>query len=101
MTCIPENKIIIELDGRQHFEQVLNWSSPEEQYENDKYKEKCANNNGYSTIRLLQEDVLYDEYNWLEELKNAIEKIKNEKIIQNIYMCKNNEYFKYEFKSLH
>ena len=90
--CIEEYKIIIELDGRQHFEQVCNWSSPEEQFENDKYKEKCANENGYSVIRLLQEDVFNDKYDWKTELINNIEKIKKDNIIQNIYMCKNNEY---------
>jgi very-short-patch-repair endonuclease len=93
--CIKENKIIIELDGRQHFEQVSNWSSPEEQFENDKYKEKCANDNGYSIIRLLQEDIFYDKYDWKTELINNIEKIKIDNIIQNIYMCKNNEYEKF------
>jgi very-short-patch-repair endonuclease len=89
--CIEESKIIIELDGPQHFRQVSNWSSPEKQFKNDKYKEKCANENGYSVIRLLQEDVLYDRYNWLNELNQTIEKI-----IQNIYMCKNNEYNVFE-----
>jgi len=90
--CIEEYKIIIELDGKQHFEQVMNWKTPEEQYENDKYKEKCANENGYSIIRLLQEDVFNDKYDWKPELINNIEKIKTDNIIQNIYMCKNNEY---------
>ena len=90
--CIEENKIIIELDGPQHFIQVSNWSSPEEQLKNDKYKEKCANDNGYSIIRVLQEDVLCDKYDWKTELINNIEKIKKDNIIQNIYMCKNNEY---------
>ena len=52
----------------------------------------CANNNGFSVIRILQLDVFNDSYNWLDELKNNIEKIKNEGKIQNIYMCKNNEY---------
>ena len=53
---------------------------------------KCANDNGFSVIRLLQSDVFYDTYNWLEELKTNIEKIKNGNIVQNIYMCKDNEY---------
>jgi very-short-patch-repair endonuclease len=90
--CIEEYKIIIELDGAQHFRQVRNWTSPEKQFENDKYKEKCANENGYSIIRLLQEDVLNDKYDWKNELINNIEKIKIDNIIQNIYMCKNSEY---------
>jgi very-short-patch-repair endonuclease len=90
--CIPEDNIIIELDGRQHFIQVSNWESPEENFENDKYKEKCANENGYSTIRILQEDVLYDKYDWCKELCETIENIRNGDKIVNIYLCKNNEY---------
>ena len=89
---LENDKIIIELDGLQHFEQVSNWVSPEETHINDKYKMKCANANDFSVIRLLQTDVFYDTYNWLEELKTNIEKIKTDKIIQNIYMCKDNEY---------
>jgi len=90
--CIPEYKIIIELDGPQHFRQIMNWKNPEEQFENDKFKEKCANNNGYSVIRLLQEDVFHDTYDWLKELCDAIEEIKSSNEITNIYLSKNNEY---------
>lgn len=89
---IPEHNIIIELDGPQHFIQISNWSSPEEQNIKDKYKMECANKNNYSIIRLIQEDIFYDTYNWYNELKENIENIKNNKIIQNIYMCKNNKY---------
>jgi very-short-patch-repair endonuclease len=90
--CIPEYKIIIELDGPQHFQQVSNWCSPEEQFENDKFKEECANNNGYSVIRLLQEDVMNDTYDWVKELCDAIEQIKSSNEITNMYLYKNNEY---------
>ena len=88
---IPEYNIIIELDGPQHFIQISNWDSPEEQFKNDKYKEKCANDNGFSIIRLLQEDVCNDTYNWLQELSNTIEEIKNHQIVHgdeilNIYL---------------
>jgi len=93
--CIPEYKIIIELDGRQHFQQVSNWSNPEEQQDNDKFKEKCANDNGYSVIRLLQEDVYNDTYDWFHELSEKIQIILNSNSIQNIYLCKNNEYTNY------
>ena len=89
---IEDYKIIIELDGRQHFEQISNWSSPLATQANDKFKMKCANSNEYSIIRLLQEDVFYDVYDWLNELIINIEKIKNDKCIKNIFMCKNNEY---------
>ena len=58
--------------------------------ENDKYKMKCANENEFSVIRLLQEDVFSDKYDWLEILKDNIEKNKN--TVQNVFMCNDNEY---------
>jgi len=92
---LEEQKVIIELDGPQHFIQISNWKTPEEQFENDQYKEKCANENGYSIIRIIQEDVWNDMYDWFNELTQNIIKITRENTIQNIYMCKNNEYNKF------
>ena len=89
---LAAEKIIIELDGLQHFEQVSNWDSPDKVHERDKYKMKQANNNGFSVIRILQEDVFYDTYQWLDELKTNIEKLITENKVQNIFMCKDNEY---------
>lgn len=89
---LADQKIIIELDGLQHFEQVSNWDSPDKVQERDKYKMKQANNNGFSVIRILQEDVFYDTYQWLDELKTNIEKLITENKVQNIFMCKDNEY---------
>jgi very-short-patch-repair endonuclease len=89
---LEEQKVIIELDGRQHFVQVRNWKTPEEQFENDQYKEKCANENGYSIIRIIQEDVWNDTYDWFNDLTQNIIKITSENTIQNIYMGKKNEY---------
>jgi very-short-patch-repair endonuclease len=89
---IEERKIIIELDGKQHFEQIGNWQSPEKNRKMDLYKMKCANDNGFSIIRILQKDVYKNKYDWLIELVSNIEKITNENEVQNIYMCKNNEY---------
>jgi very-short-patch-repair endonuclease len=89
---IEDRKIIIELDGKQHFEQISNWKPPEETRKNDLYKMKCANENEVSVIRILQNDVYKNKYNWLNELIYNIEKISKETTVQNIYMCKNNEY---------
>jgi len=89
---IEELNIIIELDGEQHFKQISNWTSPEIQIEKDKYKIKCANENGFSVIRILQNDVSKDNFDWLTEINTAISKIQDEKTVQNIYICKNNEY---------
>ena len=88
--CIPSEKIIIELDGPQHFTQVSNWSPPEFNIMNDKYKMNLANQNGYNLIRILQEDVHKDNYDWMKELLNSIQKVKT--ISVNIFLCKNNEY---------
>ena len=94
--CIPEHKIIIELDGRQHFTQVSNWKCPEETFKIDLFKETCANDNGYSVIRILQEDVLYDKYDWFDRIQTEIENIiKDDTIIHNVYMAEDGEYDKF------
>jgi very-short-patch-repair endonuclease len=93
---LNDYKIIIELDGESHFIQIAKWKTPEHNKKRDLYKMKCANDNGYSVIRILQEDVYYNKYNWLEELINNINNIRDENRVQNIYMCKNNEYKDFE-----
>lgn len=69
---IDELGIIIELDGRQHFEQVWNWNSYEETYENDLFKTTKVLENGYSIIRILQEDVLYNRNDWEGKLTKCL-----------------------------
>jgi very-short-patch-repair endonuclease len=95
--CIDEFNIIIELDGIQHFQIVKHFKNTlEEQRKRDFYKQKCANDNGYSVIRIYQEDVYYDKFDWLNKIYEKIEQIKNDKIIQNIYISKNYEYNDFE-----
>jgi very-short-patch-repair endonuclease len=93
---IEDRMVIIELDGKQHFEKIGNWLSPEENRKNDLYKMKCANENGFSVIRILQKDVYFNKYEWLNELIGNIEKISNDICVQNIYMCKKDEYKDFE-----
>jgi very-short-patch-repair endonuclease len=90
--ALEDKKIIIELDGKQHFKQVRDWASPEDTRSRDKYKMKKANENGFSVIRLIQLDVLIDSYDWLNELKENIKQIESSDKVQNIFMCKKNEY---------
>ena len=87
--------IIVPLFWNWNFKQILNWGSPDKQFINDKYKEKCANENGFSTIRLLQKDIFFDNYDWLKELLEIIELTKQSNTIKNFYLCKNNEYVNY------
>ena len=93
---IEKRKIILEIDGEQHWKQVAKWKTPEHNRARDIYKMKCANENGFSIIRILQEDVFKDKYNWQSELYENIEKITNDNRVQNIYMCNNNEYKDFE-----
>nr|WNL49731.1 restriction endonuclease [Marseillevirus sp.] len=68
------SKTIIELDGAQHYKQISNWQSPELTQKSDRYKEEQANKNGYSVLRILQEDVWNDKIDWksllLEHIKD-------------------------------
>ena len=87
--CIEGKRSIIELDGGHHFEDVKHFkSSFEEQHERDLLKQLAANENGFRVIRLMQEDVWLDKYDWLTELLKNIE----DDTKQNVFMCKNDEY---------
>lgn len=89
--CIPGKKVIIELDGRHHFTQVSNWTTPEECLENDVFKQKCANENGYSVVRIIQKDVWLDKYDWRTKLQETIDGIHAGDCV-NVFLCKNGEY---------
>jgi very-short-patch-repair endonuclease/DNA-directed RNA polymerase subunit RPC12/RpoP len=71
---IENLKLIIELDGAQHFQQVSNWKCYKETTKRDVYKMKQAIRNGYTVIRLLQENVYYDQTDWKINLTKAIKK---------------------------
>ena len=87
--CIKSKKVIIELDGRQHFEDVKHWNSSfEDRHSIDLVKQLDANDNGYRVIRILQEDVWTDRYDWLTELLKNIQDDTH----QNVFMCKDGEY---------
>ena len=71
------NKIIIELDGDHHFKQVGKWKSPEYTVYWDNYKMKKAQEHGYSVIRLYQQSVWKDLYDWKKFLLKAINFLKD------------------------
>lgn len=69
--CI--GKIIIEVDGPQHFIQVSKWKSPETTQEKDRYKEERAKENGYVVIRFLQEEIWNDQTDkWKNDMEQRI-----------------------------
>ena len=75
--CILPHKIIIEVDGEQHFHNVSHFRSDAlEQFERDCNKMKIIFEEGYSVIRIVQEDI------WLpktrEEMLTKLEKAIHE-----------------------
>ena len=75
-------KIIIECDGRQHYEENSHFHrngwTLEKQQDRDIFKMNKANENDISVIRIHQEDVYNDRINWKKEITDAIDEIKNE-----------------------
>ena len=69
---VVELKLLIELDGAQHFTQVSNWTSPEDTMAGDVKKMQDTIANGFSMIRVLQDDVWFDKNDWESKLKEAI-----------------------------
>lgn len=97
--ALVEDRIIIELDGDQHFKQVWNWLPPEEIHDRDIFKQKCANDNGYSMIRVLQTDVKRDRNDWLNKVLAAIvrlKKLRGTGVVDNEYISSGNEYVIFE-----
>ena len=75
-------KIIVEIDGAQHYQQVSNWASPLHNQIRDYIKEKLATNEEINIIRLKQEDVFNDKNDWQNKFENLVtrKKADNEEI---------------------
>lgn len=78
---LEDYNLIIELDGRQHFQQVSNWRPPEYNKKNDELKNKLALENGYRIIRICQEIVFYEKEDWENKLLNMINKVTHSNVI--------------------
>jgi very-short-patch-repair endonuclease len=78
---IDKYKLLIELDGDQHFFQVMNWKSPEENFKTDIFKINKAIENNYSIIRIRQYDFKYNNYDWKNILIQYIKMYDNPTVI--------------------
>ena len=67
-------KIIIEIDGRQHYQQISNWKSPLYNQIRDTIKERLAGNQEFNIIRLNQEHIWEDKKNWQQTLDEFVKK---------------------------
>ena len=84
-------KIIIEIDGPQHYKQISNWGSVLKNQIRDRIKEQIATNQEINIIRLNQEDVLHDKNQWELDILDFIKKkFKSNNEIE-IYDCANGE----------
>jgi len=86
---LDDYRILLEIDGIQHFEQVSNWDTPEYTQKRDLFKMECALKHNYRIIRIFQEDILYNRIDWKFLLKNAIS--SDEEVI---FISKNSELYK-------
>ena len=75
---IKHFKIIVEVDGDQHFKKhkFFKKMTLQDQMERDVYKGDLAMNNGCSVIRVLQMDVFRDTNQWRKKLLDAIAIVK-------------------------
>lgn len=69
--CIPSLRIIIELDGAQHFIQVGKWATPEESLMIDIAKTRAALKAGFNVIRISQHDVYMSSFRGNGEWTNT------------------------------
>lgn len=53
---------------------------------------KCANQNNYTVIRIVQTDILYNRNNWQQKLKDVIKDYENSEYI---FISMNDEYKPY------
>ena len=72
---VPKINTCFEIDGLQHFRQVWNWKSPEEQQCNDIDKMKKCVDNSISIIRIYQPSISRLDDNWKIYLSNSIKYI--------------------------
>ena len=89
---LPDKKILIELDGEQHFSQVSNWDSPESVQTKDIEKINKSIINGYSIIHIYQKEVWNDTYDWKKILKESIEYLEKYTNPEVLFISYNSKY---------
>lgn len=87
---LDDLKLLLEVDGPQHFIQISNWVNPEETQKRDIFKMRVALEQGYSVIRISQVDIYNNTIDWEEMLKNIIKKYEQPICL---YISKNQELY--------
>jgi very-short-patch-repair endonuclease len=84
---IVELDLLIELDGEQHFKQIMNWKSKEENQQRDVFKMTKALENNKKIIRITR-TMFSRKKNKLDDI--LFKHVNGEFTI--MYICENNEY---------
>lgn len=87
---IEDCKLILELDGEQHFKQVAKWHSPEHTCKTDVFKILKAIENGYCIIHILQQYVYDDRNTWQALVLKLIDRYKNSNAV--VFVCNDDCY---------
>jgi very-short-patch-repair endonuclease len=90
-----DRKIVIELDGEQHFSHISNWNLPEDVQSKDIEKIKHCLDNGYSLIHIYQVDIWKDTYDWTEFIKRLIRDLESEARPQCVFVADGGKYNKH------
>ena len=67
---LEDEKVLIEVDGPQHFKQIAKWDAPESVRKKDIQKIRLCVEKGYSVIHILQKDIWTDRIDWKTILVN-------------------------------
>ncbi len=74
-----KSKVVFEIDGAQHFYDKIHWGSTgEDNCLRDIEKMVLASDMGFSGIRIIQEDILFDRIDWKKLFADALNIIKSE-----------------------
>jgi len=96
--CLRNYNIILEIDGQQHFDDIKHWDSSSDKVSSrDVYKMKVALDNGYSMVRMVQEEIWDNKIVWKDHILNIL----NMKLMEPeiIYVSNNVEiYNNHKFK---
>lgn len=75
---LEDAKVLIELDGDQHFKDVANWGATERTQVRDIEKIRYAVEKGYTVIHIYQVEVWKDEYDWRAALSEQIKRVESQ-----------------------
>lgn len=69
---VVDGEIVVEVDGPQHFKPVRGWRTGMDQFTRDLQKEEHVIASGRGMVRILQEDVKHESFDWRGFLETSV-----------------------------